>query len=99
MALSRDKNVQLAELYSRVDWLERYSASAGERLTEATTQASRHEVRAYDLERELARINNERNAQRAAAEQRAQEAQQQIAALRENVEALTARAAQCVQLE
>ena len=56
-------------------------------------------MRAYDLERELARINNERNAQRAAAEQRAQEAQQQIAALRENVEALTARAAQRVQLE
>jgi len=82
-----------------VDWLERYNASIGLRLTEATTQASRHEVRAYDLERELARINNERNAQRAAAEQRAQEAQQQIAALRENVEALTARADQRVQLE
>ena len=57
------------------------------------------EVRAYDLERELASDNSERDVQRAEAEQRAQEAQQQIAALRENVEALTARAAQRVQLE
>ena len=99
MTLSRDKSVKLARLYSRVDWLERYSASVGLRLDEATTRASRMEVRAYDLERELARINNERDAQRAEAEQRAQEAQQQIAALRENVEGLTARAAQCEQLE
>ena len=62
MALSRDKSVQLAELYSWVDWLERYSASAGERLTEATTPASRMEMQAYDLERELARVNNESDA-------------------------------------
>jgi hypothetical protein len=37
MTLSRDKSVKLAGLYSLVDWLERYSASVGERLTEATT--------------------------------------------------------------
>ena len=71
MTLSRDKSVKLAQMYSRVDWLERYSASVGLRLNEATAQASRMEVCAYDLERELARANNERDAQRAVAEQMA----------------------------
>ena len=70
-----------------------YSASVGLRLNEATTQASRMEVCAHDLELALAYANSERDVQRAVAEQRAQEAQQQIAALREEVEVLTARAA------
>jgi hypothetical protein len=47
-------------------------------------------VRSYDLERELARANTEHNAQRAAAEQRAREAELLVAAQREQVEALTA---------
>ena len=72
-----------------MDWLE-YSASVGLRLNEATTQASRIEVRAYDLERELARINTLHNAQRAAAEQWAREAELQVSSLREQVGALTA---------
>jgi len=59
MAMSRDKSVKLAQLYSRVDWLERYSASMGLRLNEATTQASRMEVKAHDLEIALARANSE----------------------------------------
>ena len=71
MTLSRDKSVKLAQLYSRVDWLERYIASVGLRLNEATAQASRMEGRAHDLELELARANNEHDVQRAAAEQRA----------------------------
>jgi phage host-nuclease inhibitor protein Gam len=96
MNLSRDKSVKLAQLYSRVDWLEHYSASVGLRLNEAVTQASKMEVRAHDLERELARATTEHNAQRAATEQRAREAELQVAALREQVEALTAR---CQQLE
>jgi hypothetical protein len=29
MALSHDKSVMMANLYSRVDWLEMYSASLG----------------------------------------------------------------------
>ena len=74
-----------------MDWLERYSASIGLRLNEAMTQASRMEVRAHDLEVELARANNEHNVQRAVAEQRAKEAELQVAALHENVEALMAR--------
>ena len=75
MILSRDKSVKLAQLYSRVDWLERYSTSVGLRLNEATTQASRIEVRAHDLGVELTHANNEHNVQRAAAEQRVKEAE------------------------
>ena len=51
-----------------MDWLERYSASVGLRLNEATAQASQMEVRAYDLELALARANSESDAQKAAAE-------------------------------
>ena len=65
MILSRDKSVKLAHLYSRVDWLDRYSASVGLRLNEATTQASRMEVKAHDLEVALARANSEHDVQRA----------------------------------
>jgi len=81
MTLSRDKSIKLAQLYI---------ASVGLRLNEAMTQAGRMEVRAYDLERELARATTEHNAQRAATEQRAREAELQVAALCEQVEALTA---------
>ena len=90
MILSRDKSVKLAHLYSRVDWLDRYSASVGLRLNEATTQAGRMEVRAYELERELARATTEHNAQRAAIKQRAREAELQVASLHEQVGALIA---------
>jgi hypothetical protein len=71
MILLRDKSIKLAHLYFRGDWLERYNASVGLRLNEATTQASKMEVRAHDLELELARANSERNVRRAAAEQKA----------------------------
>ena len=99
MNLSRDKSVKLAQLYSRVDWLERYSASEGLRLNEATTQASSMQVRAHDLELELARANNERDVQRVAAEQKAKEAELQVATLPENMEALVASAARSQQQE
>ena len=90
MTLSRDKSIKLAQLYSRVDRLERYIASVGLRLNETTTQAGRMEVRAHDLEHELARTTTEHNAQRAATEQRARQAELQVATLCEQVEALTA---------
>ena len=82
-----------------MDWLERYNASVGLRLNEAMAQASRMEVRAHDLGVELARANNEQNVQRVAAEQRSKEAELQVAALCESVEALTVRAARCQQQE
>ena len=77
-------------MYSRVNWLERYIASVCLRLNETTTQAGRMEVRAHDLEHELARTTTEHNAQMAATEQRARQAELQVAALCEQVEALTA---------
>ena len=55
---------------------------------------SAQEVRNRTLELELARANSECDAQRAAAEQKAQEAELQAATLRQNVEALEARAAE-----
>ena len=93
MILSRDKSIKLAQLYSRVGWLEKYSASLGLRLNEATTQASRLEVRTHGLELELARAHDECDARKAATEQKAKEAELQVATLRENVVALVARAA------
>ena len=51
------------------------------------------EARACGLELELTHANGERDAQRATAEQKVKEAELQVAALRENVEALAARAA------
>ena len=50
------------------------------------------EARACGLELELTHANGERDAQRATAEQKVKEAELQVAALRENVEALAARA-------
>ena len=40
MALSRDKNVKMANLYFRLDWLEKYGASLGMRMEEAYAQVS-----------------------------------------------------------
>ena len=68
MILSRHKSVKLAQLYSRVGWLEKYSASLGLLLNEASTQASKMEARARGLELELTCANGERDAQRATAE-------------------------------
>ena len=82
MTLSRDKSVKLAQLYSRVGWLEKYSASLGLWLNEASTQASKMEARARGLELELTCANGERDAQRATAEQKAKEAELQVTALR-----------------
>jgi len=79
MLMSHDKSVKLAQLYSRVNWLERYNASLGVRLNEANAQVSPLDVRNRALELELARANGERDAQRAAAEQKAQEVEEQAA--------------------
>ena len=80
-------------------WLEKYSASLGLRLNVASTQASNIEARARGLEVELTRANGERDTQRAMAEQKAKEAEMQVAALRENLEALAVRAARSQQQE
>ena len=82
MAMSRDKSMKLANLYSSVDWLGKYSTSLGLRLGEADAQVSALETWNHALELELARVNGERDAQRATAEQKAREVESQAATLR-----------------
>jgi hypothetical protein len=89
MQMSRDKSVELARQYSRVNWLERYNASLVVRLGEANALVSD-----LELELELARANGERDAQRAEAEQKAQESESQAATQYQNAEELEARVAE-----
>ena len=46
MALSHDKSVKMVNQYSRVDWVDKYSASLGLRLGETSAQVSTLEARA-----------------------------------------------------
>ena len=64
------------------------------RLGEASTQASTLDAQNHGLELELARANGERDAQGAAAKQKAKEVESQAAVLRDNAEALSTRVAQ-----
>ena len=75
LSMPRDKSARLAQLHSQVDWLGRYNASLVAQLTEANARAdqvSPLEAWIRGLELELARANSERDAQRAAADQKAQ---------------------------
>ncbi|XP_039827616.1 uncharacterized protein LOC120689397 [Panicum virgatum] len=81
----REEEQQLSRLYARVHWLDRYNATLVTQLNEANArsdQATPLEARIRGLERELARANSERDAQRAAADQKAQEAEAHEAELR-----------------
>ena len=84
--MSREKNERLTRLHSRVHWLDSYNATLATRLEEANTQADQVtplEARIRELEQELARATGERNAQRAAAVQKAQEARAHEAELQQ----------------
>ena len=75
--MSRDKSDRLSRLYARVHWLDRYNATMVTQLNEANAradQATPLEARIRRLERELARANSERDAQRATADQKTQKA-------------------------
>ena len=82
-----------------MQWLEQQNATLIERLGEANTLVS--DLGAQDRVRkeELARDIEERDAQSAAAEQKAQEVELLNATLRQKDEALKARAAQCARLD
>ena len=97
--ISRDKSAKLAQQHSEVQWLEQQNATLIERLGEANTLVS--DLGAQDRVRkeELAWAIEERDAQSAAAEQKAQEVELLNATLRQKDEALEARAAQCARLE
>ena len=67
----------MERLHSRVHWLDSHNATLVTQLEEARAQADQVtplEARIHELERELARATCERDAQRAAAVQKAQEA-------------------------
>ena len=77
LSMSWEKSDKLARLHSRVHWLDSYNATLVTRLEEANARADHVtplEARIHELEQELARATGERDAQRAAAVQKAQEA-------------------------
>ena len=82
-----------------MQWLEQQNATLIERLGEANTLVSDLGAQDHVRKEELARAIEERNAQRAAAEQKAQEVELLNAVLQKKGEALEARAAQCARLE
>ncbi|XP_039812117.1 uncharacterized protein LOC120675093 [Panicum virgatum] len=104
LSMSREKNERLTRLHSRAHWLDSYNATLATRLEEADARAEQViplEARIHELEQELARATGERNAQRAAADQKAQEAEareaelwQARAALEQKEQALEAKEAE-----
>ena len=74
LSMSREKNERLTRLHSRVHWLDSYNATLATRLEEADARAEQVtplEARIRELEQELARATDERNAQQATADQKA----------------------------
>ena len=69
--ISRNKSAELTWLYSQVRWLGQYNADLVLRVIDANTLVTTLGVRQHVLEEELAQTASERDAQRAAMEQRA----------------------------
>ena len=77
LSMSREKNEKLTRLHSRVHWLGSHNDTLVTQLEEANARADQVtplEARIHELEQELARATGERDAQRAVAYQKAQEA-------------------------
>ena len=70
--ISRNKSAKLARLYSQVCWLGQYNAGLVVRTNEANTLVTDMGERQRTLEEELAQAANERDAQRATAERKAE---------------------------
>ena len=79
--ISRNKSAELTRLYSQVHWLGQYNTDLVLRTINANTLVTSLGARQRALEEELAQTVGERDAQRAAAEQKAHEAEAQIAEL------------------
>ena len=77
----RKKSAELTRLYSQMRWLGQHNASLVLRNIDANTQMTDLGARQRVLEEELAQTAGECDAQRAAAEQRAQEAEARTAEL------------------
>ena len=76
-----NKSAELARLYSQVRWFGQHNASLVVRTIEANTLVTDLGARQRALEEELVQTANERDAQRAAAERKAQEVEAQAAEL------------------
>ena len=86
LSMSREKNERLTQLHSRAHWLDSYNATLATRLEEAdarTDQVTPLEARIRELERELARATSKCDAQRTAADLKAQEVEAREAELRQ----------------
>ena len=79
--ISRKKSAELTRLYSQMRWLGQYNADLVLQNIDTNTQLTSLGVCQRMLEEELARTISERDVQRAAAEQKAQEAEAQTAEL------------------
>jgi len=79
--ISRKKSTELTRLYSQMRWLGQYNADLVLQNIDANTQLTSLGARRCVLEEELARTAGERDIPRAAAEQKAQEAEAQTAEL------------------
>ena len=79
--ISRKKSAELTRLYSQMRWLGQHNADLVLRNIDANTKMTDLGARQRALEEELARTTSERDVQRAAAEQKAQEAEAQTVEL------------------
>ena len=90
--MSREKSAEMTRLYSQMSQLGRHNAELVIKIIDANTKMADLGARQQALEEELARVTDERNAQRAAAEQKAREAEAQAAELQRLRTALEERA-------
>ena len=74
--ISRKKSAELTRLYSQMCWLGQHNADLVLRNIDANTKMTDLGAHQRALEEELARTAGERDVQRAAAEQKAQEAEE-----------------------
>ena len=79
--ISRKKSDELSRLYSQMRWLGQHNTDLVLKNIDANTKRTDLGARQRALEEELARTAGERDVQRAAAEQKAQEAEARIAEL------------------
>jgi len=79
--ISRKKSAEMTWLYSQVRWLDQHNAGLVLQNIDANTKMADLGARQQALEEELAQAAGERDVQRSAAEQKAQEAEAQTAEL------------------
>ena len=89
----------MTRLHSQISWLGQHNAELVLKNIEANTKMMDLGVRQQALEKELARVTGERDVQRAAAEQRAREAEEQTAELQRLRTALEQKETELLQKE